>query len=373
MTSHSRSSSRRRSLYGVLLAAAVVALATACASAETPAPTPSPTPQVTPTDGCCAKCIGKTTDLPYTYDPLVFSECSAAKGICCYNCGQDAASQMSVTNANFGDDGVTPQIKAGEWAIVQWASVARVTYETYRDNQKKTTTVRNGSNEARLGDDGNFYICAKTHGYMYARGWGKDPCVSATKENKITILNGTDVDSCGNLPSSATAKSNTPAVSSGSTSKIDSSSKKNSSIEALNQNEVDETCNTDRASVVVKSDGTKECVCAAEWAGPPSCGDYPWWKIAATVGGAVAAVLSIIVSVRAYLGSRKSRSSDQGDDAVLGASMDDVPIVRGGSSPAVEKAVAPPRRPSHEDYEQHRSTKADAKRSSATQAREFSL
>lgn len=223
---------------------------TAYASAQTP----SPTPQATPTDGCCAKCIGKTTDLPYTYDPLIFSQCAAAKGICCYNCGQDATAQMNVVNANFGDDGVTPQVKVGEWVVVQWTNIARVTYETYRDNQKKITTVRNGSNEARLGDDGKFYICAKNHGYMYARGWGKDPCLSATKENKITVLNGTDVESCGRLPSSATASSS-PTPASGGPSSNDSSSHKNSSTQALNQNEVEEACNTDRASVVVKADG----------------------------------------------------------------------------------------------------------------------
>lgn len=225
---------------------------TTCASAQTPAPTP----QVTPTDGCCAKCIGKTTDLPYTYDPVIHTQCSAARGVCCYNCGQDVAAQMTVTNADFGDDGVTPQVKAGEWAVIQWANIARVTYETYQATQKKITTVRNGSLEARLGDDGKFYICAKTHGFMYARGWGADPCLLATKENMITILAGTDVDSCGRLPSSATANSSPTPTPSDEASSSDSSTYKNSSTQATAQKDIEETCNNDRASVVVKADGT---------------------------------------------------------------------------------------------------------------------
>lgn len=175
---------RCRSVF-VLLQLLAVALPAAVVLAQGSAP--APTPQVTPTDGCCAACIGKTTDLPYTYDPVIHSQCSAARGVCCYNCGQDAAAQMTVVNGAFGADGVTPQVKAGEWAQVQWPNVARVTYETYQATQKKVTTVRNGSLEARV-SGGSFWICAKTQGSsIYARGWGADACKSATKENKIEV------------------------------------------------------------------------------------------------------------------------------------------------------------------------------------------
>lgn len=244
--------------------------------------TPSPTPQATPTDGCCAKCIGKTTDLPYTYDPVVHTQCSAAKGVCCYNCGQDSAAQINIVNADYGDDGVTPQVKAGEWVQVAWPNIARVTYEFYQPNQNKTTTVRNGSSEARI-SGGYFYICAKTKGYMYVRGWGQDPCLSATTEDKIEvclcvivgawtliclcarltfracrlvciqIIAGKDSASCGRLPNSDEDEST--SGSSSSHAAANTSSEQSGSTQTVTKNDIEETCNTQRASVVVQADG----------------------------------------------------------------------------------------------------------------------
>lgn len=169
----------------LLLQAALVALFAVTASSAQKQ-TPAPTPAATPTDGCCARCIGKTTDLPYTYDPVVHTQCSAAKGVCCYGCGSDVVPQLTVVNGDFGADGVTPRVHAGAWVQLQWPSTARVTYETYQVTQKKVTTVRNGSNEARA-SGGYFWVCPKTPGLLYVRGWGPDACLKATKESKIEV------------------------------------------------------------------------------------------------------------------------------------------------------------------------------------------
>ena len=110
-----------------------------------------------PTDGCCATCIGKTSSVPYTYDPVIHKECSAAKGVCCYNCAKEGDSQPDVLNAKFGGAGTTPQIADGNWIQLKWAGIDRVTYEYYAKGHKKVTTIRNSSTEATK--KGSYFLC----------------------------------------------------------------------------------------------------------------------------------------------------------------------------------------------------------------------
>lgn len=123
----------------------------------------------------------------------------------------------------------------------------------------------------------------------------------------------TATDSCGRLPVAAKSSG---ASGSGSSDEEPTTKKPSGvgSAQALTRGDIEDTCNTQRASIIVNPDGekyfwlveyrrqrkltgslilgTKECVCAAEWTGPPSCTGFPWWKIALTVGGAVAAAVS---------------------------------------------------------------------------------
>jgi hypothetical protein len=52
-------------------------------------------------------------------------------------------------------------------------------------------------------------------------------------------------------------------------------------------------CNLNRAVIKELPNGEKACTCTADWAGPPECVDLPWWKWAFTIGGGLAAVVSI--------------------------------------------------------------------------------
>ncbi|KAF1323087.1 hypothetical protein FI667_g10817, partial [Globisporangium splendens] len=336
----------------MLLVFALYSVSLLFTEAVTPAPTP--TPQATPTDGCCAKCIGKTTDLPYTYDPLVYTQCSAAKGVCCFNCGQDSSAitaPINFVNAEYGDDGVTPQVPAGTWIQLTWGStIKRVTYETYQPTQLKTTTVRNGSAEARVVPGSNaFYICAKAPGFIYVRGWGADPCLRATPEEHIKIVEGKTVASCGKLPNESDDDDDDEDAGATASAAASTKSPSTSTTPTMTLNDGEETCNTQRASMELQPDGTKLCVCAAEWSGPPSCSGYPWWKIAITIGGAVAACLSIVVSIKAYTKSKNkpTKQRSTGDTAML----DEDPITIAG-----RESMAP-RRPSHDGYEGHRDPK----------------
>ncbi|DBA03071.1 TPA: hypothetical protein N0F65_003318 [Lagenidium giganteum] len=262
----------------------------------------APAPKPTPTDGCCATCIGKSSDMPYTYDPVVHEQCAAAVGLCCYNCGSLEASKPQVENAEFGRDGVTPQVKAGEWIQISWSNVARVTYEYYRVNQNKTTTVRNASYEATQ-QNKYFTICAKAPGKIYVRGWGTDSCLMATPESYIEILpSTTNSQTCLDKPSfgSNTTPSPAPGDSRGNVVATDGG-------QARSQQQQIAECNLERASIKTKADGTQECQCTAEWSGPPLCTGFPWWKITLTAGGGLAALLSVIVSVRAFMASRRAK------------------------------------------------------------------
>jgi hypothetical protein len=230
-----------------------------------------------PTDGCCATCIGKPSAKPYSYDPLVYAQCSSAGGVCCFNCDSEKSSP-TIENADFGDDGITPQVKVGEWVQVSWPNIARVTYESYKVNQTKTTTVTNGSAEATL-DSGVFFICARSAGSISMRGWGKDSCTSVTPESTIVVLPGTSNGTCASrTPVAPTATTATPSGGS------------KAAAATVSADPMIAQCNLQRASIVTV-DGKQTCVCAAEWTGAPDCAGFPWWKTAATIGGGIAAVV----------------------------------------------------------------------------------
>ncbi|TMW66708.1 hypothetical protein Poli38472_014020 [Pythium oligandrum] len=271
----------------------------------------------TPTDGCCAKCIGKASSAPYTYDPLIFDECSVVSGgICCFNCGSSSASQPTIENADY-PDGVTPQVKAGEWIQISWPNIARVTYESYKEGQLKSTTVRNGSQNALFEDD-IYFVCAKAKGKVVLRGWGSDPCTLATTEFSIEVAEGTGTGTCASrkptAPPSVTEKVTAATVD-----------------EKAEGGDQEIECNLQRAAIKTIN-GKPVCVCASEWSGPPDCSGFPWWKTAATVGAAIAAVLSIGVSVKAIVSSRRAKKKAEEEKANGMIGEESITIAAGANS-----------------------------------------
>ncbi|OWZ17412.1 hypothetical protein PHMEG_0008647 [Phytophthora megakarya] len=251
---------------------------------------------------CCNTCIGKTSDAVYSYDPVVFSQCSnVTGGVCCFDCGSLGDPSYGDT-ISYGDDGVTAQVTAGTYISFTWSGVANVTYISLKTGQKKTVTPTVSDTAATKKSD-TFLICAKAAGIIYFRGWGTDTCREASQEHSITVTAG---------DSSAKTCDASDVV-------VTSSNTGSSSIAA---DDTVDSCNAQRASVQVV-DGTRTCVCVSDWTNPPECDQWPVWKWLVTVGGGVAALFSIIISVRAFVASRKKKEQEYQDNlAPVGAKSD---------------------------------------------------
>ncbi|KAG7382451.1 hypothetical protein PHYPSEUDO_004838 [Phytophthora pseudosyringae] len=254
---------------------------------------------------CCSTCIGKTADAAYTYDPVVFSQCSnATGGVCCFDCGSLGDPSYGDT-VSYGDDGVTAVVKAGTYISFTWSDVVNVTYISLKTGQKKTVTPT-VSDTAATEKSSTFLICAKAAGTIYFRGWGSDTCREASQEHSVTVeASDSSTNTCNADDVVVTA----------------SSSSGSSSVPA---DETVDSCNAQRASVQVV-DGTQTCVCVSDWTNPPECDRWPVWKWLVTVGGGVAALFSIIISLRAFLAGRKKKmqaEQDRENMAPMGAKSD---------------------------------------------------
>ncbi|GMF36661.1 unnamed protein product [Phytophthora fragariaefolia] len=248
---------------------------------------------------CCSTCIGKTSSVPYNYDPVVFSQCTAVSGgVCCFDCGEIGDPQYGDT-VSYGSDGVTAVVKAGTYISFTWSSVVNVTFISLKTGQKKTKTPT-FSDTAATEKSSTFLICAKTAGTIYFRGWGSDSCRAASQEYNVTVEAG---DSTATTCDANDVKVPTASSSDSSGSSGD---KTDSSIPA---DETVDTCNAQRASVQTV-DGVQTCVCVSDWTHPPECDQWPTWKWLVTIGGAVATLCSIIMSARAFLQSRKKKQEE---------------------------------------------------------------
>lgn len=127
---------------------------------------------LTEAETCCASCLDQSDPLTtvITYDPLVFEQCSAAKGICCYGCSF-AYGSLSYQDGVTIDDNGTALASAGQ--PFTFNNVARVTFEILGLHQAQTNFVSNGTTTASTSDDGKvFVICADGPGTVVFRGWG---------------------------------------------------------------------------------------------------------------------------------------------------------------------------------------------------------
>ncbi|KAF1323088.1 hypothetical protein FI667_g10816, partial [Globisporangium splendens] len=267
---------------------------------------------------CCDTCLSQTdsSNSVITYDPLVYAQCAAVKGICCFEC-DFAHGSVSFGDGVTYDDANAPVATVGTPVTFTFHGIARVTYDFLRVNQKKTSFVGNQSTQAAKSGD-VFSICVTQPGTIALRGWGSDSCKQVTTETTVTVqaaANGTTAGNCQTAV--ATVK---PADTGNSSSSRSSETSKtptpSQSVDSLDTNGASTSgkydtkdCNLNRGSVISNADGTKVCECAGDWRNPPACDEYSWTKTILTIAGAVATVLSIAISVRAYLKSRKSKSA----------------------------------------------------------------
>ncbi|KAG1709389.1 hypothetical protein DVH05_020044 [Phytophthora capsici] len=247
---------------------------------------------------CCNTCIGKTSSVPYNYDPVVFNECTKVTGgVCCFDCGS-LGDPTYGDSVSYADDGVTAVVKTGSYISFTWSGVSNVTYVSLKTGQKKTVTPTSSDTSAESKSD-TFLICAKSAGIIYFRGWGSDSCREASPEHKVTVEAGDSGDTCD----ASDVQVPTTTSSSGSTTK----SKGSSSLPA---DDTVDSCNEQRASVQVV-EGTQTCVCVSDWTNPPECDRWPVWKWLVTIGGGLATVFSIALSVRAFVQSKKKKQEEE--------------------------------------------------------------
>lgn len=256
------------------------------------------------TSECCSTCIGKTSNTVYDYDPVIYAQCSnVTDGICCFDCGSFGDPQYGST-VTYGSDGTTAVVKAGTYISFTWTDVVNVTYISLKSGQKKTKTPTVSDAKATV-KSSTFLICASSAGTIYFRGWGSDTCREASEEYSVTV-EASD--------SSATTCDSSDVV-------VTTDSSTGSGSSSIPEDETVKDCNQQRASVQTV-DGTQTCVCVSDWTNPPECDRWPVWKWLVTIGGGVAALFSIIISVRAFLASRKKKEEMQENLAPLGSKSD---------------------------------------------------
>ncbi|CEG45961.1 hypothetical protein F443_12530 [Plasmopara halstedii] len=257
----------------------------------------------TPTSECCSTCIGKTANAAYTYDPVIFEQCSnVSGGVCCFDCGNLGDPTYGDT-VSYASDGVTAVVKAGTYISFTWTGIANVTYISLKTGQKKIATPTI-SNTAATVKSNTFLICAKSAGTIYFRGWGEESCREASPEYLVKVEAG-DSTTCDATDVSVNSMNSEV---SGSTS--------GSSSEQVPADSTVEKCNAQRASIQVV-DGTRTCVCVSDWTNPPECNQWPVWKWIVTVGGGVAALFSIMISLNALLPALRRKKQEREDQKNL--------------------------------------------------------
>lgn len=158
-----------------LVAALVAALAALAAG--------SPSASSSSAD-CCSTCIGQS-GFSYTYDPAVYTQCSAVSGVCCFNCDKLGAPEFG-SAVTYAEDGTTAVASTGAYITFTWANAVNVTYVTLKSGQKKTVTP--SYTDAQVAqDDGTFKFCPSSAGTVYFRAWGSDPCTLASVEQNVTV------------------------------------------------------------------------------------------------------------------------------------------------------------------------------------------
>lgn len=253
--------------------------------------------------GCCDVCLAQTDPAhsEITYDPLVHAQCSKVTGICCYGCDFSHGSITYQDGVTFDATSGLPVATAGTRIHFTYNSIARVTYDFLRTNQKKTSFVGNASMSADVegtSGSGTFSICVPSAGTIALRGWGSDSCKQVTAETTITV------NAAASGVSTTCAAAGTVKPAGTSSSSTSGSSKGNQAVNSLGSGASDTSsatktgkydvanCNLNRGAVTKNGAGTAICDCAGDWRNPPACDQYSWTKTILTIAGAVATLVS---------------------------------------------------------------------------------
>ncbi|KAL3672711.1 hypothetical protein V7S43_002004 [Phytophthora oleae] len=103
------------------------------------------------------------------------------------------------------------------------------------------------------------------------------------------------------------------SVSSAHNEPVDATDHDTTSLSKSSENDYT-NCNPTRGTVVTEADGSRVCKCTGDWHNPPTCDEFSYVKVIITILGAVATVVSILFSVRAYIKSRKKKAKNAKDD-----------------------------------------------------------
>ncbi|TMW66715.1 hypothetical protein Poli38472_014027 [Pythium oligandrum] len=254
-------------------------------------------------DDCCSTCLANKVVL-FDYDALDWDTCKE-KTVCCFKCTAMGDPEYG-DGVTFASDGTTPQVKAGSYLTFEWSGATKVTYLSLKEGQKKQATPTLNDTSAEMNED-TFMICAKAKGKIVMRAWGADTCMAVSLEKTIEVIAGDENGSC---------KAPTPTAPSG--KKDGSGSKGGAGSGSAGVNSDIANCNPSRAAVK-EVDGVMQCVCVSDWTGAPACDQMPVWKWLITIGGALAALFSILISVRAFLNSRKNKQKKLDEEAEASA------------------------------------------------------
>ncbi|OQR86113.1 hypothetical protein ACHHYP_10937 [Achlya hypogyna] len=243
-------------------------------------------------DSCCGTCLNGVTN--FAADAMQYPACDAIQ-YCCFNCNAVPIGPPTILpTAGVTFDGTKVGVATGHLLQIQWPAASNVTYVSFAPNQAKTGIALTSSPAATKAAPGVFTICPQYPGTLYFRGFGSDICNSVSSETLVTIT-GTPSVGCSGSSTPTPAPTPTPSASTANPTPTPT-------------NNV--TCDLIRGTIV---DG--QCQCVSDWTGPPQCSGSPVWKTVVTIAGGLAAALSIVVSIRHFIITRRAKEAQRASEA----------------------------------------------------------
>ncbi|OQS06468.1 hypothetical protein THRCLA_01492 [Thraustotheca clavata] len=262
-------------------------------------------PVILAEDECCAKCLSRLG--PATYDVTNFQQCSGNVPGCCFKCDQDT----TLSSPSF-----LASMAAGTYQKIAWSDPAKVTVVTLVGSAATTSHTRPQplGTQAQKDSKGNYLFCMDSPGVILFRGFGPTPtgtaCQTMSAELSINVTVGAAGASC------TSSKSNTTTTS-GSSSGTNSGKTTAPPV----------VCDAQRGFVE-----NGECKCTSDYSGPPACNGLSTWKLVVSIAGGVAALFSIIISVRQFMLWRKKKEEER-QLATQRHSKDDVEVMAISAAP----------------------------------------
>ncbi|EQC39809.1 hypothetical protein SDRG_03231 [Saprolegnia diclina VS20] len=240
---------------------------------------------------CCHVCLANLG--PSSYDPTVFAQCDKKTPGCCF-----CDAQLTIAAPAFSSSQ-----QQGTWQKVAWSGVSKVTKVNVPKGSESASHPQLTMMLSPVQQDaaGNYLFCSDTPGETLFRGWGPlantypSNCTALSAQLSITITAGTG--KCSDASPTSTSPTTKPG---GASSQAGSSSGVTKAPTVK--------CDANRGYV----DSDNKCQCLSDYSGPPTCDGMALWKILVSVAGGLAALFSIVVSVRQFiLFQRRKREEDE--------------------------------------------------------------